>query len=726
MGQSNDLENPDLILEKLKGIKLSEEENCNTLNISFHTINLILNDYKYFSNILTTQTIIPQKKLNNNILQMKTPLEISKNDIEKLNNQYNKQIITNISHSIERIKKWIKMTKSESKKNKKQKKPSIGEIRETLSNQNNNEDIKPTRVSSQCIERGKKMSATFIEPFEISEKELLENSKSFKEARTNSKKLILSNFTDKKIEMGINEFFEYQNSKFIQRLIKGPPDCFRWTSWCVINYLPIYRNFETYQKFLYKDLEIENKNRIIRDIQRTFNFGKIDKKNLRKKETSLYNVLKAFWNIDKEVGYCQGMNLIAGFLLIISDFNERDTFYLLLSYFSETFKQKKKYEYNFRGLFIEEFPLLYHFNFIFDKLLHHYIPNLKKHMDKIGITYDLWVGQWLQTAFTIILPIKWCKRVWDNIFATNIYFLVKFAIAFCEIIKDDLLKKDDQELMKYFIDLKDFSLSNDSEFLDSKCDINNVIIKANKIKLQPEEYIKMYQKTEEGNGFIEKMENLQEICFDYKAVENNRLSFGEGFKRKKTKLFDEFDENIDDEENDKVECLSDDNDKNINIEYIRKNLINKDKTNEIDSRKMSKYRKRRRTRYTVVKKGLLNKHKILIENENENENLDNKNNNNNEKNIDNNDEKTLNNENKDKIDVKTLRNSVASSDNSMEKEMIKNPNEKIKTETKDTNNKVLVSAFKGKNNNSENSKSNKQDKKLDVKFNIPKNDENKK
>ena len=105
MGQSNDLENPDLILEKLKGIKLSEEENCNTLNISFHTINLILNDYKYFSNILTTQTIIPQKKLNNNNLQMKTPLEISKNDIEKLNNQYNKQIITNISHSIERIKK---------------------------------------------------------------------------------------------------------------------------------------------------------------------------------------------------------------------------------------------------------------------------------------------------------------------------------------------------------------------------------------------------------------------------------------------------------------------------------------------------------------------------------------------------------------------------------------------------------------------------------------------
>ena len=724
MGQSNELENPELILEKLKGITLNEVGNSNTLSTSFNIINLILNDYKYFTNIITSQPPVPLKRLNSSIMQKKTFIELSKNDIEKKNNQYDKQTITEISHLIERIKKWIKMVKPVSKKNKKKKRASIGQIGESF--QQINCDLKPTRVSSQIfIERVKKLSAPIIEPIELPDEEL-ENCSSFKEIRTTkSKKIILSNYTDKKIEMGINEFFETQNSKFIKRLIKGPPDCFRWAAWCIVNFLPNNRNLETYQKFLYKELETENKNRIIRDIQRTFNFGKIDKKKLRKKETSLYNVLKAFWNIDKEVGYCQGMNLIAGFMLIISDFNERDTFYLLLSYFSQTFKPKKKYEYNFRGLFSEEFPLLYHFNFIFDKLLHHYIPNLKKHMDEIGITYDLWVGQWLQTAFTIILPIKWCKRVWDNIFATNIYFLVKFALAFCEIIKDDLLNKDDQELIVYFKDLKNNSLSEDSEFLDLKADVNTVIIRANKIKLQIDDYIKMYKKTEEGFAFVEQMENLQDACFDYNAVENTRLSFGEEIKRKRTKLFDELKINEEGEEEDKVGCLSDDNESNLNIDYIKNNLIEKNEKSEVDSRKKSKYKKRRRTRYTVTK-GLLNKHKMLLENEDENS--DKEKNNIKLRNIDNNDEKAFIKEKiaKSEADGKILRYSIASSNSNMEKEMIKNLGGKMESGGKNMPDKILVSVLKGKNNNSENNNnSNKQEKKLDVKFNITKNNEGK-
>ena len=82
--------------------------------------------------------------------------------------------------------------------------------------------------------------------------------------------------------MNINEFFVCQNSKFINRL-KRPPDCFRWIDWCIVNYLLSYRNLETYQKFLYKELETENKNRIIRDIKRTFNFWKIERKKLKKR-----------------------------------------------------------------------------------------------------------------------------------------------------------------------------------------------------------------------------------------------------------------------------------------------------------------------------------------------------------------------------------------------------------------------------------------------------------
>ena len=59
-------------------------------------------------------------------------------------------------------------------------------------------------------------------------------------------------------------------------------------------------------------------------------------------ETSLYKILKAYWNLDNEIGYCQGMNLIVGFMLIISNFNERDSFYLLSGIFGNIKTGKKK------------------------------------------------------------------------------------------------------------------------------------------------------------------------------------------------------------------------------------------------------------------------------------------------------------------------------------------------------------------------------------------------
>ena len=73
-------------------------------------------------------------------------------------------------------------------------------------------------------------------------------------------------------------------------------------------------------------MEKDNKDAIIRDIERTFSDKNINNKELREKETSLYNILKVFWNLDKEVGYCQGMNLIVGFLLLVLEGNELDTF----------------------------------------------------------------------------------------------------------------------------------------------------------------------------------------------------------------------------------------------------------------------------------------------------------------------------------------------------------------------------------------------------------------
>ena len=49
-----------------------------------------------------------------------------------------------------------------------------------------------------------------------------------------------------------------------------------------------------------------------------------------------FDVLKAFANLDTNISYCQGMNLIVAFLLIACDYDEKNAFFLLVSLFGET------------------------------------------------------------------------------------------------------------------------------------------------------------------------------------------------------------------------------------------------------------------------------------------------------------------------------------------------------------------------------------------------------
>ena len=47
-----------------------------------------------------------------------------------------------------------------------------------------------------------------------------------------------------------------------------------------------------------------------------------------------------------------------------------------------------------------------------------------------------------------------CKRVWDCIFSDNIYFLVKFGIAFTKLIKTEILDKTEEiDVINFFKEL---------------------------------------------------------------------------------------------------------------------------------------------------------------------------------------------------------------------------------------------------------------------------------
>ena len=511
MGQQNEIEEPEFILDQLNSYEEQIKKDDIFSEDSFQIAKNIAKEYITYKDILDKN----QKKKQ------------YKNDQIDISEDYDRNKLEEIKNKFDRINKWIKMAKTPYRNNFQHFLNKITGEDKKVKNNNLFKDKSTDNIFGRGFKRkNNKFNNNILgQNFPETErkdknKEIIKKGK--KEKRTtsldkykskgsdsdqkNKQRKNFENYNDKNIEDKILSFYNHNKSKYKERLFKGPPECFRWLSWIIANQIPLERDINIYNNYLVKDLEEENKNSIIRDIQRTFSDVNMDEMALRKKETSLYNVLKAFWNLDEQIGYCQGMNLVVGFMLIISEGNELDTFYMLISNFSETFNKRKTYEYSFRGLFSEEFPLLSFLNFIFDILLEENIPEIKNHLEELGISYDLWIGQWFQTLFTIILPLNMCKRVWDCIFSDNIYFLVKFGIAFTKLIKTEILDKTEEiDVINFFKELQKFSMYPDNKFLESKCDIDTLITKASKIKLDPEEYIKLYRRRNENYGEFKSM-----------------------------------------------------------------------------------------------------------------------------------------------------------------------------------------------------------------------------
>ena len=449
-------------------------------------------------------------------------------------------------------------------------------------------------------------------------------------------------------EIIMNKLKEYYNNfpqDFIHYMTYGLPNSFRLISWNIINNINIYSNEinfvinntiynsnNLYKKYLLKFLEKTKSDLIYRDIKRTYpiqNYDSVNKVKKENDEKSLYNILKAFWNIDEEIGYCQGMNYISGFFLLITDFDEKSAFYLLVSIFSETFIKRNKNNFSLRGLFIEEFPLLYFYIFIFDDLLNKHIPKLKKHLIEYDIPNDVWIIKWFQTAFTIILPINWSKKLWDNIFCSDFFFIIKFSISLCFFLSKDILGLNDTQLiMDYFRNIQKIPMNYTNDFLEKKFEINNLIDKARTINIDIEDYLIKYKNyNEKGKKFVENIYKINDIKYFEININNNN-----NFSIKKT--------NTTVKEREKAKIKHNNVLPNINVnlngsnkllKFPKHSFASKSNSTEINNIKLNS-NKKLCPKYKLIKKNenqskVEHNKKLIIKNKLSNSNMRNSNNN---------------------------------------------------------------------------------------------------
>lgn len=145
----------------------------------------------------------------------------------------------------------------------------------------------------------------------------------------------------------------------------------------------------------------------------------------------LEEVLLAYSRRNKEVGYCQGLNMITACLLLIIPSAE-DAFWLLASIIENILPQGY-YDHSLLASRADQ------------QVLRHYVtdilPKLSAHLDDLGIELEALTFQWFLSVFTDCLSAEALFRVWDVIFCINdgSTFLFQVALALLKLNEGQLL-----------------------------------------------------------------------------------------------------------------------------------------------------------------------------------------------------------------------------------------------------------------------------------------------
>ncbi|KAL8271714.1 hypothetical protein Esti_004309 [Eimeria stiedai] len=183
-------------------------------------------------------------------------------------------------------------------------------------------------------------------------------------------------------------------------------------------------------------------NLILIDVPRTFpELPAVD----RDAQGMLFRILNAFANLHVEVGYCQGMNFIAGLLLLVSSFDEFEAF----SFFCFVMVHQHLKEF-----FRERFPLLRKYIRAFDDLAVVHLPKLREHFIEEGVMAPVYLHQWFLTLFITSLPLRSALVVWDFFLAKGLHAVLQLAIALLRVLARFLIRLKFEEIVKFLKSLK--------------------------------------------------------------------------------------------------------------------------------------------------------------------------------------------------------------------------------------------------------------------------------
>ncbi|KAI7810917.1 EVI5-like protein isoform X1 [Triplophysa rosa] len=238
----------------------------------------------------------------------------------------------------------------------------------------------------------------------------------------------------------VNEWDEWRRKKdkLLKELIrKGIPHHFRaivWQLLCNATEMPVKNQYSELLK-----MSSPCEKLIRRDIARTYPEHDFFKGQDSLGQEVLFNVMKAYSLVDREVGYCQGSAFIVGLLLM--QMPEEEAFCVFV---------RLMQEYRLRELFKPSMAELGLCIYQFEHLLQEQLPELNVHFRSQSFHTSMYASSWFLTLFLTFLPLPIATRIFDIFMYEGLEIIFRVGIAILQYNQTDLIQLDMEGMSQHF------------------------------------------------------------------------------------------------------------------------------------------------------------------------------------------------------------------------------------------------------------------------------------
>ncbi|XP_058864198.1 EVI5-like protein isoform X2 [Acipenser ruthenus] len=238
----------------------------------------------------------------------------------------------------------------------------------------------------------------------------------------------------------VNEWEEWRRKKdkLLKELIrKGIPHHFRAIVWQLLGNAADMPVKNQYSELLKMSSPCEKL--IRRDIARTYPEHDFFKGQDSLGQEVLFNVMKAYSLVDREVGYCQGSAFIVGLLLM--QMPEEEAFCVFV---------RLMQEYRLRELFKPSMAELGLCIYQFEYMLQEQLPELNVHFRSQSFHTSMYASSWFLTLFLTFYPLPVATRIFDIFMYEGLEIIFRVGMAILQYNQTDLIQLDMEGMSQHF------------------------------------------------------------------------------------------------------------------------------------------------------------------------------------------------------------------------------------------------------------------------------------